>query len=204
MAEINPVTSAMDLSRAVGPVCSQEFSAWLMPSVDHMKLISDTVESLAKKWGTLNFEAHLTLFYGNCQLDTIPIDVSDKLSLSTVPFELKLTETKIAFTESNYTQAMYLLFELPQQLQDLSSQYSKLGFEGVGGYALRKPHISLQYSNFDLATKEGIRAELLETFRDIDAIVFDSIKLITSNNPGESLLVPQNWKDVSTFQLRGK
>ena len=100
----------------------REFSAWLMPSRQQFEFIDAVVRNLSTAHGTPYFEAHLTLFYGTCAFDHVPKGQTAVIASSVKPFELKLTPGKIGFTESNYTQAMYLELELPDWLRDFSAR----------------------------------------------------------------------------------
>ena len=79
--------------------------------------------------------------------------------------------------------------------------YVGLGYKGAGGYELKKPHISLQYSSFDVPKKTAIREELLDVFKRTSSLEFDTIKLIQGRQKNDSLMDPTTWEDVASFKF---
>ncbi len=179
----------------------REFAIWLLPEPSIEEMLSELVSTVAQRYGTVDFEPHLTLFCGFHKEEGSELEFLQSLVAPVEALTLCLSERKVWYTPDIYTQAMYLEFER----SELATKHQKRILEAPvkeSRPTLDTPlHLSLQYSDFSVSKKTEIREFILKQIEDLEEITFDRIQFLGTQAAGQSLSNLENWKVSEIFPL---
>lgn len=167
-------------------------SIWLMPSEPDAALLRGIIIDLARRFGTPQFEPHLTLAGDLHNAPSVHVPLLDELAAVCAAFAQPIDD--VVLTEA-YFRAFYAAFGETTELRRLKERCVAV----VGG--TRKgftPHVSLLYGSLPKSQKEEAAGTLRLELR-ARRIVFDRVVVTNSSDN-----VPVNeWRICASRALRG-
>src|SRR5262245_9425029 len=149
---------------------TEKFSIWLSPQATDKADLAGLITSLSERYGTSNFEPHLTLYSGVChEREILQRAVTEELK-GVAPIALRIAGVHAS---EEFFKTLFIEFEESPRLSELNKKI-KSALPQDSGYIL-KPHLSLLYKDLDLARKW----EIARTIRiEKTELIFDEIKLV--------------------------
>lgn len=163
-------------------------SIWLMPSNDDEALLSSLVRDLADRFGTPQFQPHLTL-RGDTTTETAALAEAIAVAARQVPIFAEPIST-VDITEA-FFRAFYARFAVSPALETLKRS---LDPAETGSFL---PHISLLYGTLPAERKAPAAAEMSRRLAGC-AIRFDRICVVSS---GQDIPISE-WSILATAPLR--
>ena len=168
------------------------YCLWLMPEGKAFDGLNHLIKGLAKDYGAVEFEPHLTL-------TTVPVsDLDDPekaleaLVNKSKPLTLKAPQI---VTGNLFTQSVYLRFEDSPELKALHALSCKLlGIQQLDFY----PHLSLIYKDLGEEIKQEIASEIKISLQNI---TFDRLEIIRSSPSVTCSADVQYWRVLTTHSL---
>lgn len=167
-------------------------SIWLMPSEADAVMLRGIITDLARRFGTPDFEPHLTLAGDLRAAPAAYLPVLADLAKATPAFSQPIVD--IVLTDA-YFRSFYAAFDQSSELQMLKS----LCVAAVGGTGQGfMPHVSLLYGSIPQSEKNDAAQPLRFELR-ARSIVFDRVVVTNSSDN-----VPvHEWRVHAARRLRG-
>lgn len=171
----------------------KKYSIWIVPKGRLYEELLFEIKNISKKYGTEEFEPHLTL-YGAFEAvcDEQVIKQTKNVFLKFKPFEVEVLD--FGFTDQFY-RCLFLRIEKTEELVELNRRVKQVfGGENPGEFM---PHISLMYGeNIPQAIKDQIIKNIADKYKKRKFLVN---KIIINGDAGG---FPKEWKLVFETNLQ--
>ena len=167
---------------------------WLIPSEPAHSFFQRMINDLARRCDAPVFEPHVTIHVGADRADVA------KNALGAAARECKLIGLKpLGIDQSNeFIKTLFVQFDMNAELSKMNGIIREAANDS-SQYDL-KPHLSLLYKNFAVATRRELTASI-----DIplSEVTFDVIKVVRCVSPAKSRADVEAWRVVAAASLSG-
>ena len=167
---------------------------WLIPSEPARSFFQRIINDLARRCDAPVFEPHVTIHVGADRADAA------KSALANAARECKLIGlTPLGIDQSDeFIKTLFVQFAMSAELSKINGIIRKAANDW-SQYEL-KPHLSLLYKNFAVATRYELAASINVPLAEV---TFDAIKAVRCISPTESGADVEAWRVVAAASLSG-
>ena len=167
---------------------------WLIPSEPAHSFFQRMINDLARRCDAPVFEPHVTIHVGADRADAA------KSALANAARECKLIGlTPLGIDQSDeFIKTLFVQFAMSAELSKINGIIRKAANDW-SQYEL-KPHLSLLYKNFAVATRYELAASINVPLAEV---TFDAIKAVRCISPTESGADVEAWRVVAAASLSG-
>ena len=167
---------------------------WLIPSEPAHSFFQRIINDLARRCDAPVFEPHVTIHVGADRADAA------KNGLGAAARECKLIGLKpLRIDQSNdFIKTLFVQFAASAELSKINGIIREAANDW-SQYEL-KPHLSLLYKNFAVATRYELAASINVPLAEV---TFDAIKAVRCISPTESGADVEAWRVVAAASLSG-
>ena len=167
---------------------------WLIPSEPAHSFFQRMINDLARRCDAPVFEPHVTIHVGADRADAA------KSALANAARECKLIGlTPRGIDQSDeFIKTLFVQFAMSAELSKINGIIRKAANDW-SQYEL-KPHLSLLYKNFAVATRYELAASINVPLAEV---TFDAIKAVRCISPTESGADVEAWRVVAAASLSG-
>lgn len=164
---------------------------WIEPPEDLKQRYSKIIKSLSLKFGTLQFEPHITLLGGINQPKKEVLDKTSKLASLIESYNIDLTG-EIFCGIGDWTRTMIILAHQTKPVMDAYYLATKI-FKMSGKYT---PHLSLMYS-------EGIPLDVIQkAAKELDPNLLKATFKVKHFSLIDTEGGPESWTKFKDFKLQ--
>jgi 2'-5' RNA ligase len=163
---------------------------WLVPAKPERALLREIIHILAKQYGGLRFEPHLTLF-------AVP---QNRQPSATVLRQIKAAAIRLKIRGVSYsakfTKTLFVGFQSNRAFEKLAVDLARAA--GARVRVRTDPHLSLLYKKIPAATRKQLASALKLPIREV---VFDSIQAVRCAFPTKTAADVAAWRPVAKRKL---
>jgi 2'-5' RNA ligase len=159
---------------------------WLIPAEPAREFFHRTIRELAKRFGAVEFEPHVTVFLGKVD-GRPPKEVLSSLGSPRISLSARRTEQSNKFTKTLFVQ-----FERSDSLQSLADRIQELS--GADKPYLVNPHLSLLYHNIAARTRRALAETIQLPLREVR---FHRLCAMLCKSPTKTADDVRDWKLIS-------
>lgn len=167
---------------------AQKHALWLRPFGETAFELKEHIKKLSQKFGTPQFEPHITLLSGLRRGETELTQLTDTLAASLSPFTVTLTQVGY---HDDYYQSFFVRVKKTDAF--INAQNTAERLFGCTTDEEYFPHLSLMYGDID----EKEKRKLLDTTGNVFNISFPVHSMLLIQTEGEV----HDWKKIHTAEF---
>ncbi|MBO0720921.1 MAG: hypothetical protein J2P41_08860 [Blastocatellia bacterium] len=166
---------------------TEKLSVWLSPHATDYAALASIITGLSERYGTFNFEPHLTLYSGVCNEREVLQGAINENLIGVEPIALRIAGVHAS---QEFFKSLFIEFEECSRLSELNRKI-KSALKQDSGYIL-KPHLSLLYKDLEIDRKWEIARTIT---MEKTEMIFDEIKFVSPGNKAS------DWRDVELWEV---